>query len=189
MAEQINVNDFKSGITFLKNNSVFLVIEANHSKSGRGQAHVKVKVKNLVTGTINQITFIGGERVEKAFINKEKVQFLYSDEKRSYFMNNETFEQIEIENSFFVNKENNFLVEGLEVNITSYEGNILGIEIPKNVVIKILETTDAVKGDTVTNATKKAKLITGLEIDVPQFIGNGDEIIVNTETSKYVSRK
>ena len=187
MAEQINVNEFKPGMTFLKDNVVFSIIETTHSKSGRGQAHVKAKVKNMFTGTINIITFTGGDRMEKAFVEKTKMQFLYSDGGVSFFMNNETFEQIEIDNNLLKN-EIQLLTEGLETIITSYEMRILGVELPKNITLKVIETADAVKGDTVSNATKKAKLETGKEIDVPQFINIGNKIIINVESGKYVSK-
>lgn len=187
MAEQINVNEFKPGITFLKDKNVFLVITASHSKSGRGQAHVKVKAKNLFNGATNIITFTGGEKIEKAFVTKTKMQFLYNDGNSSSFMDNETFEQIEINNDL-LKLELNYLVEGVEAMVTSFQERILGVELPKNITLSVKETSDAVKGDTVTNATKKAILETGKEIDVPQFINNEDKIIINTETGKYVSR-
>ncbi len=187
MAEQINVNEFKPGVTFLKEGVVFLVLEATHSKSGRGQAHVKVKAKNMFTGTTNVITYTGGERVEKAFVSKTKMQFLYSDGVNSNFMDNETFEQIEIADKL-IKEELQYLIESIEVMVTSFDGRILGVEIPKNVTLVVSDTSDAVKGDTVTNATKKATLETGIEIDVPQFVNKNDKVVVNTETGKYVSR-
>ncbi len=184
MAEQINVNEFKPGVTFLKDNDVFIVLESSHSKSGRGQAHVKCKVKNLFTSTVNSITFTGGTKVEKAFVQKKKMQFLYVDNGNAIFMDNESFEQIEIEVRK-LEEELQYIIEGSESMIMSYEGRIIGIEIAKNVELEVTETADAVKGDTVNNATKKATLETGIEIDVPQFIGLGQKIIVNTTTGKY----
>ncbi len=187
MSEQINVNDFKNGQTFLKNNEPHLVLDSAHSKSGRGQAHVKVKAKNLITGANLNFTFVGGEKVEKAFVSKESVQFLYTEGGISVFMNMETFEQEEINNEK-IKTELNYLVEETMVTITKYENIILGIELPKNIKLQVVEAPDAVKGDTVTNATKKVKLETGIEIDVPQFISTDEYVIVNTETGKYVSK-
>lgn len=184
MAEQINVNEFKPGITFLRNKNVFIVLESSHSKSGRGQAHVKCKVKNIFTGSINSITFTGGEKVDKAFVSKDRMQFLYVDGGKGIFMNNETFEQIEIETSK-LKYELQYIIEGSEVLVMTYESIIIGVEISKNVELEVAEAADAVKGDTVNNATKKAKLETGIEIDVPQFISQGQKIIVNTTTGKY----
>ncbi len=184
MAEQINVNEFKPGITFIHNNDVCMVLESSHSKSGRGQAHVKCKIKNLFTGSTSQVTFTGGDKVEKAFVAKSTMQYLYIDGSNAIFMDNETFEQIEIEVSKLT-EELKYIIEGSEVLVMTYESRVLGVDIPKNVELKVTETADAVRGDTVTNATKKATLETGIEIDVPQFIDQGQVVIVNTTTGKY----
>jgi len=184
MAEQFNVNELKPGFSFLKDNDVYLVLEASHSKSGRGQAHVKCKAKNLTNNSINIITFTGGERVEKAFIKNQKMQFLYTDSGKAIFMNNESFEQIEIDLKL-INNELKYIKEGADATIMSYNGQFLGIELAKNVELVVTSTVDAVKGDTVTNATKKATLETGIEVDVPQFIDEGQKIIINTTTGKY----
>lgn len=184
MAEQINVNEFKPGITFIRDDEVQLVLESSHSKSGRGQAHVKVKTRNLFTGATTSFTYTGGEKVDKAYVSKVTMQYLYVDGGNGIFMDNDTFEQIEISLDKLT-EELKYIVEGSEVMVMSYESKVLGVEIPKNVELEVTETADAVKGDTVTNATKKATLETGLEIDVPQFIGLGQRIVVNTTTGKY----
>lgn len=184
MAEQINVNEFKPGITFIHNNEVCMVLESSHSKSGRGQAHVKCKIKNLFNGSTSQVTFTGGDKVEKAFVAKSTMQYLYIDGAYGIFMDNETFEQIEIETAK-LEEELKYITEGSEVLVMTYESRVLGVDIPKNVELVVAETADAVRGDTVTNATKKAVLETGIEIDVPQFIDQGQKIIVNTTTGKY----
>lgn len=184
MAEVINVNEFKPGVTFLHEKDPWIVIESSHSKSGRGQATVKAKAKNLLTGTITILSYTGGEKVDKAFVERRGMQYLYVDGENATFMDNDTFEQIEI-NTSRLEEELKYIIEGSEVIIMTYEQKVLGIEIPKNVELKVAETADAVKGDTVTNATKKAKLETGIEIDVPQFIDEGQVIIVNTDSGKY----
>jgi elongation factor P len=187
MSDKINVNDFKPGITFKKDKDIYIVIESSHSKSGRGQAHVKCKVKNLLNNTIQHITFVGGEKVDKAFVKKDNMQFLYLDDSSAFFMNDETFEQIDV-NLSYVQNELKYMHEGLNVQVISYEDKILGIELPSNVQLTVIEAPDAVKGDTVTNATKKIKLETGIEIDAPQFISVNQKIIVNTNTGKYVGK-
>lgn len=184
MAEVINVNELKPGMTFIHEKEPWILIESEHSKSGRGQAHVKCKAKNLMTGTISTITYTGGDKLDKAFVERRGMQYLYIDGSNATFMDNETFEQIEILTSK-LEKELKFIIEGSEVSIMTYEGMVLGIDIPKNVELEVAETADAVKGDTVTNATKKAILETGLEVDVPQFIDQGQKIIINTTTGKY----
>ncbi len=184
MAEVINVNEFKPGMTFLYNNDPYSVIESTHSKSGRGQAHVKVKCKNLNNGSVQQLTFTGGEKLGRAFVERRGMQYLYIDGSNATFMDNETFEQIEIETSKLEN-ELKFIIEGSEILVMTYNGNVLGVDIPKNVELTVTQAADAVRGDTVTNATKKVIVETGIEIDVPQFINQGQKIIVNTDTGKY----
>ncbi len=184
MAEKLNVNEFKTGSTFIYNKNVYQLLDASHAKSGRGQAHVKCKVKNLFTGTTTMITFTGGEKVEKAFVQKKAFQFLYLDGQDAAFMDNETFEQITLPVDH-LKDELKFMPEGLEVMVTRYEGKFLGVELPKNVNLKVTHTTDAVRGDTVTAATKKATVSTGYELDVPQFINNNQEIVISTQTGKY----
>lgn len=187
MADQINVNEFKPGMTFLRNNQVYQVLEANHAKSGRGQAHVKVRAKNLFTSSLQNLTFVGGEKVEKAYISKRNAQFLYFEGKKAFFMDTKNFDQIEINDERIENKRD-FLGSEIIFNLIFYEDQLLDLEIPKNITLEVTETTDAVKGDTVTNATKRAILETGLAIDVPQFINVNDKISINTETKKYVSK-
>ncbi len=185
--DKINVNELKNGSTILVDDQVYLVLTSEHSKSGRGQAHVKIKAKNLITNSTQMLTFTGGDKLKKAFVEKGKAQFLYQDEAGFNFMNNESYEQFNIS----ANKlewEKKFIKEGMIVTITSFEGLILGIELDTNVTLKVAATSDAVKGNTVSNATKKAILETGFELDVPQFIKNDDLVIVSSETGKYVSK-
>ncbi len=187
MAEVINVNEFKNGITFMHNGEVYIVLDSTHSKQGRGQANVKVKARNMFNGSTVNLSFTGGEKVEKAFVSRNKMQYLYPSGDSIAFMDTTTFEQVEIPVSN-LKWEMNFLVEGQEVNVTTFEGRVLGVQLDKNLTIEVGETTDAVRGDTVTNATKKATLVTGFELDVPQFITKGEKIVVSTVDGKYVSR-
>ncbi|RKX66801.1 MAG: elongation factor P [Tenericutes bacterium] len=183
----INVNEFKSGTTFLRDGEVYMVIESSHSKSGRGQAHVKAKIKNLLTGSTTIATYTGGDKVEKAFVQLKEMQYLYNDGANSSFMDNTTFEQIDIPNEGIV-EQLKFLKEGADCKVKMYEQLIIGVELSRNVQLKVVETTDAVKGDTVTAASKKATLETGIELDVPQFIKIDEEILVSTDDGKYVGR-
>jgi elongation factor P len=187
MAEKINVNEFKPGITFLHEGQPHIVLESTHSKSGRGQAKVKAKVKNLQAGTNMYLTFTGGDMVEKAFVERRKMQYLYEDGSNATFMDSETFDQIEVPLNN-VTEELKYLVEGAEVYIMMFEGMNLGISLDKNVTLEVVEAPDAVAGNTVTNATKKVVLETGLEIDAPQFIKQGDKVVVSTTEGKYVSK-
>lgn len=183
----INVNDFKPGISFAFNNNIYLVLEALHSKSGRGQAHVKTKVKNLRTQATTTITFTGGEKVSRAHLEKRKMQYLYREDNNFIFMDKDNFEQISI-NVDKLKWEANFLTDGLIVQVINYNGEILGVIMPDKVNLKIIETELAIKGNSVNAATKKAKLETGWEVQVPLFINNDEIIIVSTSDGKYDQR-
>ncbi|MGL5308727.1 MAG: elongation factor P [Metamycoplasmataceae bacterium] len=183
----VSVNDFKPGITFQMDGNLYIVIEASHSKQGRGQANVKAKVKDLRSHAIVVKSFTGGDKVKKAHIERVAMNFLYNDGNNCVLMDNETFEQIEI-NASKLEWELNFLIEGSEVKVRKFEDEILDLEIPLNIDLEVAEAADAVKGNTTTNPQKKVKLITGFEIEVPMFIKEGDIITVATETGKYVGK-
>ncbi|TNK92652.1 elongation factor P, partial [Mycoplasmopsis pullorum] len=141
----INVNEFKPGITFQDEGDIFIVLEAQHSKQGRGQANVKAKVKNLRTGSTTIKTYTGGDKVKPAHIDKRRMNFLYSDGENIILMDNETFEQVEIPVKN-VEWELNFLKEGSEVQIRKFEEEVLDIELPINVDLLVQSAPDAVKG-------------------------------------------
>lgn len=183
----INVNDFKPGITFLYENEIYLVIESNHSKSGRGQAHVKTKVRNLRTGTIKNITFTGGDTIKSAPIEIRKAQYLYRDNQDYIFMDEENFDQVIIPESQ-LEWEKNFLVEGQTVKLKIYQETVLGVELRSTVILTVTYTEPGVKGNSATNTTKAAVLETGYKVQVPLFINNNDKIIINTLDGTYKSR-
>lgn len=184
----INVNDFKTGVTIIYDNNIYQVLEFNHVKPGKGAAIVKAKLKNLRTGSIVEQTFNAGIKVETARVNKTKMQFLYSTGSSYTFMNMETYEQVELDESQISN-EVKYLKEGLEVMLFFYESEMLGIELPEKITYEIIATEPAIKGNTATNATKDATIETGMNVRVPLFIEQGEEIIVSTKDGKYVSRK
>ena len=184
----IIVNDFKTGVTINYEGNLYQVLEFQHVKPGKGAAIVKAKLKNLRTGSIAEYSFGAGTKVPTAHISKQKMQYLYASGNVYSFMNMETYEQIELDESQIVN-EIKFLKEGLEVMITFFESEMLGIELPEKIDYVITNTEPAVKGNTATNATKDAIIETGLLVRVPLFINEGEEIIVSTKDGKYVSRK
>ena len=184
----INVNDFKTGVTIMYENNIYQVLEFQHVKPGKGAAIVKAKLKNLRTGSIVEHTFNSGIKVETARVNKVKMQFLYATGNTYSFMNMETYEQVELDASQISN-EIKYLKEGLEVMLTFFESEMLGIELPEKIDYVITATEPAIKGNTATNATKDANIETGMNVRVPLFIEQGEEIIVSTKDGKYVSRK
>lgn len=183
----MQVNDLRPGATFIYDNNVFVVLEQSFSKTGRQQGKVTVKVKNLRSGARTELTFTGGDKVDKALIERRDMQYLYSDPNHAYLMDVETYDQVEIP----IKKlewEKNFLTEGLMIKMTEYNGEILGIGLPDKVILKIQEAEAAIKGDTASGAQKRAILETGWELMVPLFVAEGTSIIVNTSDGKYVSR-
>ena len=184
----ILVNDLKPGTTFEHEGNIYTVLDIDHNKTAMRQMIVKVKVKNLRTGVINEISFTGGDKVEQAHIDKKEMQYLYDDGDNFVFMDNETYEQIEIPKAR-LEWEKQFMKENDNVTISMYEGKeILGVILPDKVELQIVECEPAVKGDTATSASKNAKLETGLEIRVPLFIQNGEMVLISTADGKYSGR-
>ena len=183
----ILVNDLRPGQTFYYEKNIYVVIEATHNKTAMRQMIVKAKVKNLRSGVINELSFTGGEKLEPAMIEKKEMQYLYDDSDSYIFMDNNTYEQIEI-NKDKLQWEKNFIKENSIVNISVYQSEILGIILPDKVVLQVVECEPAVKGDTATNASKNATLETGLVIKVPLFIQQDELVIVSTVDGKYSSR-
>lgn len=183
----ISVGDLRPGMTFQYDGNLYIVLEASHNKTARAAANIKVKMKNMRSGSTTEVTFGGNDKVARAHIEKRKMQYLYDSGDALVFMDNETYEQIEIP-SENLEWEKNFLKESDEVEVTSFEGEVLGVSLPINVPFKITETEPAVKGDTATGATKYAIIETGFQIKVPLFISEGEMVIVNTVDGKYQGR-
>lgn len=182
-----NVNDIKNGMTMLFEDNIYTVLEFSHVKPGKGAAFVQAKLKNLRSGSIIEKRFNSGVKLEKATIDKHNMQFLYATGDIYNFMNMETYEQIELSKEQLGN-DAMFLKEGLSVDITFYEGELLGVILPEKVELKVVSTEPAVKGNTTNNATKDAVLETGLTVRVPLFIEQDEMIIVATKDSTYASR-
>lgn len=183
----IIVNDLKPGLSIEYENGIYNVLDISHNKTAMRQMIIKVKAKNLRTGTIIDLTFTGGDKVEQALIDKREMQFLYDDGTNCIFMDNENYEQLEIPLDR-LKWEMNFIKPNSNVNISLYEGEVLGVVLPDKVALQIVEAEQAVKGDTATSASKNAKLETGLEIKVPLFIDQDEIVMVNTTDGKYAGR-
>ena len=183
----INTNDLKNGITIEFEGNIYVVMNTEHVKPGKGAAIVKAKLKNLRTGAIFEQTFNAGIKVATARIEKQLMQYLYTMSDVYYFMNMETYEQLELSKET-VGDGAKFLKENLEVYITMFEGEVLGIDLPDKVELVVTHTEPAVKGNTTNNALKDAEVETGMNVRVPLFIEEGETIIVSTSDGKYVSR-
>jgi elongation factor P len=182
-----NVNDIKNGITFLYEGSIYQVIEFLHVKPGKGPAFLRTKLKNLRTGATIEKTFNTNIKLEKAMIEKQSVQFLYSTGDTYTFMNMETYEQVEL-NKDQLGDDIYYLKDGLDVELSFYKGELLGVILPEKIELQVKHTEPGVKGNTTNNATKDAELETGLTVRVPLFIDEGEMLIISTRDGKYVSR-
>jgi elongation factor P len=182
----IDVNELRKGVTFELDGSLFKVLDYSHNKSGRGNASIRVKARNLLTGANIEKTFQSGDRVQDARLDFHNVQYLYNDGDLYYFMDNETFEQPGIR-ADVLGEDAGYLKSGMEVKLTFYKGEPLDVELPTSVDLKVVEAEVAVRGDTATGVTKKVKTETGLEVSCPQFVKVGDTIRVDTRTGEQKS--
>jgi elongation factor P len=183
----ISVNDFRTGLTIEVDGAIWRVLDFQHVKPGKGAAFVRSKLRNLRTGAIQEKTFRAGEKVEKAQIDNRKMQYLYANGDQHVFMDVETYEQIEL-NSSAIEYELKFLKENMEVFIMMFQEETLGLELPNTVELTVTETEPGIKGDTASGGTKPATVETGLIVQVPFFVNQGDKLIINTTDSSYVSR-
>ena len=185
----IGMNDLKTGLTIEYNQSIWRVLEFQHVKPGKGAAFVRSKLKNLRTGAVNEITFRPGDKFETANIETTEMQYLYAEGDQHVFMDNETYEQVSIPDDK-IQDALKFLLENMNVKITTYEGEILDVELPKTVELTVKETQPGIKGATANGGGKPATMETGLVITVPDFINEGDKLVVNTDNGgSYTSRR
>ncbi len=183
----IIVNDLKPNTAFEYEGNLYSVINVDHNKTAMRQMIIKVKVKNLRTGVINEISFTGGDKVEPANIDRRAMEYLYDDGENLVFMDTSTYEQIEIPKTR-LKWEMQFMKENDNVTISMFNNEILGVILPDKVELQITECEQAVKGDTATAALKNAVVETGLSIKVPLFIQNGEMVIISTADGKYCGR-
>ena len=183
----ININEIKNGMTIIIDGKLCLIEEFQHVKPGKGSAFMKMKLRNLRTGSLVEETYNTNIKIERARVDRLPMQYLYSMGDTYVFMNNETYEQLEIPTEKLTDQIK-YLKEGLEITISMYEGEIIGISLPEKIEYEIVETSEAVKGNTTNNAQKDATLETGYVVKVPLFIAQGEKIIISTSDGKYAGR-
>ena len=183
----VSINDIKNGMTLILEGKLVTIVDFQHVKPGKGPAFVRIKYRDLRTGSTIEDTFNTNLKLEKAHVEKMQMQFLYKENDNYVFMNTNDYSQMEVSSSI-IGDDAKFLKEGLVIEIQMYEGEILGIVLPEKIDYKVTETTDAVKGNTTNNAMKDATIESGYTIKVPMFISEGETIIVSTKDGKYVSR-
>lgn len=183
----IGMNDLKNGLTIEYSNSIWRVLDFQHVKPGKGGAFVRSKLKNLRTGAVNEVTFRPGDKFEQADITTRPMSYLFAENDGRVFMDVETYEQVNLPDDKIA-AALKFLLEGMEVKITMYGNEILGAELPSTVQLKVTETQPGIKGATATGSGKPATVETGATITVPDFVNEGETIIVNTEDGSYKGR-
>ena len=183
----ISAGDFRNGVTFEMDGSVYSIIEFQHVKPGKGAAFVRTKIRNVISGAVTERSFNPTEKFPTAFVERKEMQYLYNDGELYYFMDPESFEQIPI-NASTLGDNFKFVKENMECKVMSYKGNVFGVEPPNFVELEVTQTDPGFKGDTATNATKPATVETGAEIKVPLFIEEGDMIRIDTRTGLYMER-
>ena len=183
----LGVTDLKKGQVFQMDGTPYRVVEYAQKVMGRGGSIVNVKIKSLIDGKVLDKTFKGNESIEPADVSNQTVQYLYNDGASFYFMNEETFEQIDV-SSDMIGDLAGYMKEGDNVVAQSFDGRVINIELSKNVPLKVTYAEDVVKGDTTSSVMKDATLETGIKVKVPAFVKTGDLISVDTATGAYRER-
>lgn len=183
----LNVNDLRNGMVFKESGNLWQVQTYDHIKMGRGSGNIKVKVKNLKTGSITEKSFITGARVEEANVEKKKVQFLYRDGDAYNFMDPVTFEQFPLAQSI-IGDQAKFLKDGLDIILLVSDSEALALELPISIIYTISETGPGERGNSVSNVYKEAVVDNGLAIRVPMFMRVGEKVKIDTRTGQYLER-
>ena len=183
----INAQDIKNGTCIRMDGKLYFCIEFLHVKPGKGAAFVRTKIKNVQTGAVVERTFNPNEKLPAAHVETRAMQYLYEADGMYTFMDNETYDQIELTKDQ-LGSALNFLKENMDISLQSFKGNIIGITLPNSVNLEVVECEPSVKGDTATGATKMAKVETGYEVRVPLFVNEGDVLRIDTRTGNYIER-
>ena len=183
----IDVNQLRKGTTFLEEGQIWKVLDYLHNKPGRGNATIRVTVRNMRTGSTREFTYNSGERVENIEIEDHDVQYLYGDNEFLTFMDLETFEQPQIRREVF-GGDLLYLKENMQLQLDMYDGEVIGYQLPTTVDQLVVEAEPSFAGDTANNPTKKVVTDSGLQVTVPLFVATGDTIRIKTEDGSYVTR-
>lgn len=183
----IGISDFKNGTLFENEGTVYQVVWFQHHKPGKGGAVMRTKIRNVRTGAIIEQTFKSGEKFKEVSMSRRKKQYLYGDANTYTFMDMETYDQMSIPKEK-IGDASQFLKENMELDALYLEDEFLTLDLPASVELKVTQTVPGLRGDTVSNATKSATVETGVEVQVPLFIKEGDVIRIDTRTGEYVER-
>jgi elongation factor P len=183
----VSTNNLKNGMTLKLDGKLWQVVDWNHHKPGKGGAMVRTKLRDVEQGKVVEKTFRAGEDVEQAIVERKTLQYLYREGQDYVFMNSETYDQRHVTPEALGDAAS-WIMEGDSVEVQEYEGRILGADVPASVELEVTYTEPGLAGNTATNTTKSATLETGVEVQVPLFIEQGEKVKVDTRTGDYISR-
>jgi elongation factor P len=187
VAETVSTNQFKNGMHIELDNNVWRIVEFQHVKPGKGGAFVRTKLKNLDSGSVVDKTFRAGEKFPRVITETKSVQYLYDSGDEVVFMDEQSYEQISLARES-VSDALDYLEPSSSVQLLTVDGRPAGVQLPASVELTVAETEPGVRGDTVSNVTKPAKLATGAVVQVPLFVNQGDRIKVDPREGRYISR-
>ena len=183
----ITTGELKKGLTIIYDGALMRIVEFQHVKQGRGSAYVRLTLRNVRTGATVNTTVQAGEKFPTAQLEKKTVQYLYREGDTFFFMDTATYEQPAVA-AALVGDAASYLRENDEIDLLTYEGEVLEVALPPNVVLKVVQTEPGYKGDTASGAVKPAIMETGLRVMVPLFVGEGDDLRIDTRTGTYIER-
>jgi len=183
----VSVNDLRTGLTIEIDGEVLSVVEFLHVKPGKGAAFVRTKLKNVKTGAVREVTFRAGEKVNRAHIETKEMQYLYRTGDEFTFMDTQSYEQLNM-TSDSLGEATKWLKDNMTIGIQFYQGKPIGVDVPTFVELVVTQADPGVRGDTVSGATKPATMETGVVVQVPLFVNEGDVLRIDTRTGAYLSR-
>lgn len=183
----ITAGELRKGMRILIDGEPYTIVDFSHAKMGRGRPHTKAKVKHLISGAVFERSYLSNEQFKTPNLENRKMQYLYNDEDGYHFMDTSSFEQSAVPESNLGNAKF-YLMENHEYSVLFFDGNAISVDLPASVVMKVIEAEPAVKGDSVTNIQKTARVESGLELKVPLFIKEGDNLKIDTRTGEYIER-
>jgi elongation factor P len=184
---QYSTAQFRKGLKIEMSGEPFVIVDFQHVKPGKGGAFVRTKIKSLISGNVLDKTFRSGEKVEKPDLEEKKMSFLYSDESGYCFMDTETYDQMTLKEDQ-IGDAIDYLKENIEMDLLFHNGTPIGIDLPMFMELEIVETDPGIRGNTASGGSKPAKLETGITVQVPLFLNEGDKIKVDTRTGDYIER-
>ena len=183
----VAANELKAGMTFETDGKLLRVLEASHHKPGKGNTIMRMKLRDVRSGSTFDTSYRPEEKFDQAIIETHNAQYLYKMDDTAYFMDNETYEQTELTKDQ-LGDALKFLKENMDINLQTFKGSIIGVDLPNSVDLEVVECDPSVRGDTATGATKMAQLETGYSVRVPLFINQGDVLRIDTRTGNYIER-